>query len=144
MNKPQKFLSAIGALILTITLGVSLSRFLFASKVVAYGCFHQVAHKGSGCAAIVQKPKGQTVLQLIDFQTAENNDLYILLITASDALENETVKKSESFQVAPLQKSKGFQEYVLPNGQNLTNFHAVTIWHKKHGVNFTTAPLKKN
>jgi hypothetical protein len=66
-----------------------------------------------------------------------------LLISAPDALENETVKNSERLYVAPLQKSKSFQEYVLPNGQNLTNFHAVTIWNNKHGVNFTTAPLKQ-
>lgn len=143
MNKSQKILLAIGLLLLTIILGVSFSRMLNASKVVSYGCFHQVAHKGSGCAAIVQKPNGQITLQLIDFQTAENSDLQILLITALDALENETVKNSEKLYVASLQKSKGFQEYVLPNGQNLTNFHSVTIWNNKHGVNFTTAPLKK-
>jgi hypothetical protein len=113
------------------------------SKTIAYGCFHQVAHKGSGCAALVQKSDGQIVLQLVDFKTTENPDLQILIISATDALENETVKNSEQLFVASLQKSEGFQEYLVPNIQSLTKLKAVVIWNNKHSVNFTTAPLKQ-
>ena len=111
-------------------------------KTIAQGCFHQVAHKGNGCAELVQKSNGQMVLQLKDFKTAENPDLQILLISTTDAFENETVKNSERLFIAPLQNSECFQEYVVSDGQNLTKFNSVVIWNSKHEVNFTTAPLR--
>jgi hypothetical protein len=122
---------------------ILLGRFGFASKTIAYGCFHQVAHKGSGCAALIQKADGQTVLRFIDFKTSEKEDLHVLLISASDALENETVKTAEQLYVAPLHESEGPQQYVVPAGPNLAKFNSVVIWHSKHGINFTTAPLKR-
>lgn len=144
MKTSKKFLFLIFALFAgAAALSILLNQFVFASKTIAYGCFHQVAHKGSGCAALIQKSNGQTVLQLMDFETAENENLCILLISAPDAPENETVKNSEQLYIAPLLKSKGSQQYVVPEGQNLTKFHSVVIWNNKHGVNFTTAPLKK-
>ena len=142
MKTSKKFFLFISVLGLVAVLGILLNQFFSASKTLAYGCFHQVAHKGSGCAALVRKSDGQTILQLIDFKTAASNDLQILLISAPDALENETVKNSERMVIAPLEKSEGFQEFVISEGQNPTNFHSVVIWNSKHGVNFTTAPLK--
>lgn len=143
MNATKKFILIFLTLLSTAVFAGLLVQHVFAPKTIASGCFHQVAHKGSGCAVIVQKSNGQTALQLTDFKTAADDDLQILLISSTDALENETVKNSERFYVAPLQKSEGFQEYVVPMGQNLTKFNAVTIWSSKHGVNFTTAPLKR-
>ena len=120
-----------------------LDELVFASKTIAYGCFHQVAHKGAGCAALIEKRNGQTVLQLMDFKTTENRDLHVLLISATDALENETVKAAEQLYVAPLLSADGSGQYVVPKGQDLAKFNAVVIWNNKHGVNFTTAPLKR-
>lgn len=134
------------AIVLSISLTVLISLLVIGltkpSQAIAYGCFHQVAHKGSGCAYIISKPNGEIILQLIDFQTAQNDDLHVLLISAEDALENQAVKNSERLYVSPLKKSEGFQEYIFPNSQNLTKFHAVTIWNNRHSVNFTTAPLR--
>ncbi|MEZ5429378.1 MAG: DM13 domain-containing protein [Pyrinomonadaceae bacterium] len=114
-----------------------------ASRTVAEGCFHQVAHKGSGCAAIIRKPDGQIVLRLSDFETADSGDLQILLVSATDAFENETVKNSEKIHIGRISPSEGLQEFVVREGQNLTKFNSVVIWNSKHGVNFTTAPLRK-
>lgn len=114
-----------------------------ASRTIASGCFHQVAHKGTGCAALVRSSDGQFVLRLTDFRTAASDDLQILLISAADAPENETVKNSERIFIAPLQKQDGFQEFPVPAGQDLTNFNAVVIWNSKHAVNFTAAPLRR-
>lgn len=143
MKTSKKSFLLILVILAVAVLAIFLNSFVSASKTIAYGCFHQVAHKGSGCAALVRKSNGQTHLQLIDFKTTENEDLQILLISATDALENETVKNSERIFVAPLEKSEGFQEFVLPFGQDIKNFHSVVIWNNKHGVNFTTAPLEK-
>jgi hypothetical protein len=141
MTTTKKLLLLFSICFLISISAVGLIRFFDHSKIIATGCFHQVAHKGTGCAALIQKD-GQIVLQLNDFQTTENNDLHILLISAPDALENETVKMSERLYVAKLEKSEGSQVYVVPNGQNLTKFNSVVIWNSKYGVNFTTAPLR--
>jgi hypothetical protein len=112
------------------------------SRMIAQGCFHQVAHKGNGCAALVQRSDGKTVLQLTDFATADSADLYVVLISAPDALENTVVKDSKMFDLGSLQSAQGFQEYVIPDGENLTDFHSVIIWNVRYEVNFTTAPLR--
>jgi hypothetical protein len=145
MKTSKKFLLLIAGLFVAVAApALLLNRLVLASKTIAYGCFHQVAHKGSGCVALIQKADGQTVLQLMDFETTEKEDLHVLLISAPDALENETVKDSAQLYVAPLRRSfEGSQQYVVPPGQDLAKFKAVVIWHGKHGVNFTTAPLKR-
>jgi Electron transfer DM13 len=130
-------------MLFVIFASVLLTRFVSTSETLAYGCFHQVAHKGAGCAVIVRKSDGRVFLQLTNFKTAVSDDLHILLISAPDAAENETVKNSSKIYVAPLAKNEGFQEYAVPRGnENLSDFHSVTIWNAKHAVNFTTAPLK--
>ncbi len=143
MISSKKFILLISTLFLIAAIALLLNQLVFASKTIAYGCFHQVAHKGSGCAALIQRSDGQTILQLMDFETSESGDLQILLISAADALENESVKNSERLFIAPLKNSEASRRYVVPNGQNLTKFNSVVIWNSKHGVNFTTAPLKK-
>lgn len=143
MNTTKKLLILISILLPVSVLAIWLIGSFDNSQTIASGCFHQVAHKGWGCAELIQRENGQMILQLDDFQTAENSDLHILLISAPDALENETVKNSEQLYIAKLEKSEGFQQYVVPDGQNLTNFNSVVIWNSKYSVNFTTAPLRR-
>jgi hypothetical protein len=141
MSKSQKSLAA--ALIL---IGLLSAGYLYSAqrpKVLAAGRFHQMAHKGEGIATIYQLPGGERVLRLTNFHTADRSDLLLYLISANDALENETVKRSTVFSLGQLQGSEGDQEYLVPSGLDLSRFHAVTIWSPKYEVNFTTAPLKQ-
>lgn len=108
---------------------------------LASGRFHQVAHKGSGVATVYELPGGKRVLSLTDFCTASSPDLQVYLINAPDALENETVEKSEQLLLGELQKAEGDQSYPLPDDLDLTRYRAVVIWNRKYRVNFTTAPL---
>lgn len=143
MNTTKKLLILFSICFLIYLSAMLLIRFSDDSHTIATGCFHQVAHKGAGCAALIQMSDGKIILQLNDFQTTQNGNLHILLISAPDALENETVKMSEQLYVAKLEKSEGSQQYVVSDAQNLTKFNSVVIWNSKYGVNFTTAPLKK-
>ena len=110
-------------------------------KIVASGRFHQVAHKGVGSAAIYQLSDEKLELRLTGFRTDDGGALQVLLIAAPDALENETVEKSEHIVLGDLKNTEGNQSYALPDDLDLRKYRAVTIWSRKHRVNFTTAPL---
>jgi len=114
----------------------------YAPKVLANGRFHQVAHKGEGVAAIVQLRNGRRLLRLTDFRTADKPDLSVVLISAPDAFENQTILKSKAFVLGQLQNATGDQEYEVPADLDLASYGAITIWNRKYSVNFTTAPLQ--
>lgn len=110
-------------------------------KLIAAGTFHQVAHKGKGFASIYQYKDGRRVLSFTQFITGSGKDLQVYMITAADALENDTVKQAEFISLGDLQSSEGDQTYALPETVDLTKYRAVTIWSRIYEVNFTTAPL---
>jgi hypothetical protein len=142
MSKSQKILAA-AALALAAFLSAGYLYSAGAPEVLASGRFHQVAHKGEGTAALYRLPDGRRVLRLTAFRTAHRPDLVVYLISAPDALENETVKRSEVFSLGPLASREGDRQYIIPAGPDFGRFHAVTVWSPKYEVNFTTAPLKR-
>lgn len=113
------------------------------TDVLAKGTFHSVSHKGSGTVEVVRKPDSRLSLRITNFRTYYRPDLTVLLISAPDALENETVRNSTKFLVGPLKSDEGSMEYSLPSDLKLDQFNAVTIWSERYQVNFTTAPLVK-
>lgn len=139
----KKSLVGIVGITLSLIVTAAYVRHASAPRLLASGRFHQVAHKGEGVAAIVQLHNGQRILRLTDFRTSDNSELAILLISAPDAHENETVVNSSVFVLGSLQQAAGNQEYSIPADLDLTNVGAVTIWNKKYQVNFTTAPLRR-
>lgn len=143
MRGVKKSLVGIAGVTLGLILTGAYLHHASAPRLLASGRFHQVAHKGEGVAAILQLHNGQRVLRLTDFRTTENHELAILLISAPDAHENQTVVNSSVFVLGRLQQATGNQEYSLPADLDLTHFGAVTIWNKKYRVNFTTAPLRR-
>jgi hypothetical protein len=144
MNKSQKEFFTSIAVVIAATFGICCVRLSNMPKVLASGNFHQVAHKGVGQAEILQKANGKFVLRLNNFRTTEKPNLEVYLISAPDALENETVKRSEIFSLGKLQTADGEQEYSLPDGFNIYQYNAVTVWNTKYAVNYTTAPLKRH
>lgn len=137
--------SLVGCAILALSFLVAgYFRHRYIPHVLAIGNFHQVAHKGEGTATILEVESGKRALRLKDFRTSGSPDLKVLLISATDARENETVLRSEVLSLGPLQQAEGEQEYLLPPEFDLNRFHAVTIWNDKYKVNFTTAPLRRD
>jgi len=62
-------------------------------------------------------------------------------VAANDANDNDTVTKSGFIHVGALKGNIGDQNYELPDGVDLGKYKAVTIWCRRFGVNFGTAPL---
>lgn len=112
-----------------------------APMLVSQGMFHKGAHETSGTASIFQTPDGKRVLRLTDFMTSNGPDVQVYLVAANDALDNETVTKAGFIHVGALKGNIGDQNYELPGDVDLAKYRAVTIWCRRFGVNFGTAPL---
>lgn len=108
---------------------------------LASGRFHGVAHKTQGLATIYQSPDGKRTLRLTEFETSNGPDVQVYLVGAPDAGDNETVTKAGFVHVAALKGNIGDQNYELPADVDLARYRAVTIWCRRFGVNFATAPL---
>lgn len=108
---------------------------------VAEGNFRGVAHDTKGVAAIYQLPDGKQILRFSGFETSNGPDVQVYLVAAPDAKDNETVTKAGFIRVADLKGNMGDQNYDLPANVDLTKYRAVTIWCRRFGVNFATAPL---
>ncbi|MFN0152225.1 MAG: DM13 domain-containing protein [bacterium] len=112
-----------------------------APVLLSQGTFHKGAHETAGTASIFQTPDGKRVLRLTDFMTSNGPDVQVYLVAANDALDNDTVTKSGFVHVGALKGNIGDQNYELPAGVDLAKHRAVTIWCRRFGVNFGTAPL---
>src|SRR3972149_3363039 len=109
--------------------------------VLVTGSFHGVAHDGKGTATIYQLPDGKKVLRFTEFETSNGPDVQVYLVAAEDANDNDTVTNAGFIHVGPLKGNVGDQNYDLSADADLNEYKAVTIWCRRFGVNFATAPL---
>jgi hypothetical protein len=113
-----------------------------APRNLASGMFHSVAHQTKGDAGIYELPGGKRILRLTNFETSNGPDVRVYLVAAPDATDNATVKNAGFIEVGPLKGNEGDQNYDVPAEVDLNKYQAVTIWCRRFGVNFATAPLK--
>jgi hypothetical protein len=109
--------------------------------MLTMGRFHDVAHSGMGLATIYQTADGKRTLRLTDFETSNGPQLHLYLVAAADAKDDATVKKAGFIDLGPLKGNKGDQNYEIAGDVDLSKYAAITVWCKRFGVNFTTAPL---
>jgi electron transfer DM13 len=110
-------------------------------RILASGTFHGVAHDGSGNASIYQLSDGKRVLRFTNFETSNGPDVHVYLVATKDASDSDSVKQAGFVEVGVLKGNIGDQNYELPSDLDLNKYRAVTIWCKRFGVNFATAPL---
>jgi electron transfer DM13 len=106
------------------------------------GAFHSVAHATHGTATIYRDADGKRVLRFTDFETSNGPDVQVYLVQATDASDNATVTRSGFARLASLKGNIGDQNYEIPADLDMAKYHAVTIWCRRFGVNFATAPLQ--
>jgi hypothetical protein len=110
--------------------------------MLSQGRFHGVSHETQGVAALYQLPDGKRVLRFTEFETSNGPDVQVYLVAAADASDNETVTKAGFIHLGALKGTIGDQNYDVPADVDLNTYQAVTIWCRRFGVNFGTAPLK--
>jgi len=111
------------------------------AQILASGHFHDVAHKGAGQATIYELGGGKRLLRFTNFETSNGPDVRVYLVAAKDARDSETVKQAGLVELAALKGNIGDQNYEVSPDLDLNKYRAVTIWCKRFGVNFATAPL---
>jgi hypothetical protein len=109
--------------------------------VVTMGAFHKGSHETKGTATIFEYPDGRRVLRLTDFETSNGPDVQLYLVKATDAMDNESVTKAGFVHLGALKGNIGDQNYDVPSDVDLSTHRAVTVWCRRFGVNFGTAPL---
>jgi len=112
-----------------------------APVTLATGQFHGVAHDARGVVTVYRTPEGKRVLRLTEFETSNGPELQLYLVAADDATDSEMVKKAGFVTLGALKGNKGDQNYEIADDIDLSKYRAVTVWCKRFGVNFATAPL---
>jgi hypothetical protein len=105
------------------------------------GAFHSVAHETKGTATVHRLADGSRVLRLTEFATSNGPDVRVYLVAAADASDDETVSQAGFIELGKLKGNQGDQNYAIPADLDLNRYRAATIWCKRFGVNFGTAPL---
>ncbi len=111
------------------------------AKTIASGSFHKGAHDTSGTATLYQLPDGRHVLRLAGFATSNGPDVRVLLVSAADPMDNDSVKNAQRLELGKLKGNIGDQNYEVPAGADLAAYKSVVIWCNRFGVNFGAAPL---
>ena len=109
--------------------------------ILASGTFRPVAHAGEGRATIHELEDGRRILRLTAFRTDNGPDLFVVLVAASDAPDDETVERAGYVSLGPLRGNVGDQNYEVPAELDLSLYRAVSIWCRRFGVNFAAAAL---
>jgi hypothetical protein len=111
-----------------------------APVVLSQGNFRGVSHEGKGVAAIYEVG-GKRVLRFTEFEVSNGPDVQIYLVAANDANDDATVTNAGFIALGPIKGNKGDQNYDLPADVDINKYRAVTVWCKRFGKNFATAPL---
>ncbi len=90
---------------------------------------------------VAKLPDGKNVLRFSAFETSNGPDVHIYLVAAADAKDDATVKQAGFIDLGSIKGNIGDQNYDLPASVDLSKYRAVTVWCKRFGVNFATAPL---
>jgi len=111
------------------------------ATVLATGRFHSVSHETSGVATIHQLSDGKRLVRFTTFETSNGPDVRIYLVAAKDATDNETVTRAGFIDLGAMKANRGDQNYEVPTNIDLSQYQSVTIWCRRFGVNFASAPL---
>ena len=112
-----------------------------AAEVISRGEFRRVAHETTGVATVIRQSGGRRVLRLSPFATSNGPDVHVCLVAAADVTDSSSVREAGYVCLDKMKANLGSQNYEVPNDLDLNRYRAVTIWCRRFGVNFGTAPL---
>jgi len=105
------------------------------------GNFKSLAHATRGLASIYRLADGNRTLRLTEFETSNGPDVRVYLASAEVEKGNDAIGEAGFVDLGAMKGNKGDQNYDIPVGVDLNKYKHVTIWCRRFGVNFATAPL---
>jgi hypothetical protein len=108
---------------------------------ITKGTFKSLAHETRGSAAIYQLADGTRMLRLSQFETSNGPDVHVYLTAAEVEKGSDAIKEAGFIDLGSMKGNKGDQNYDIPADADLNKYKNVTIWCRRFGVNFATAPL---
>jgi len=111
------------------------------ATVLLRGEFAPRAHEGRGRAEVLQLADGRRMLRFTEFETLNGPDLQIYLLGSVDAAGRGDLDAQGFLSLGALKGNAGDQNYEIPVDVALSKYRAVSVWCRRFGVNFTTAPL---
>lgn len=112
-------------------------------RAVARGQFADadIVHKGSGNATIYAIDDGKHIVRFEDFRTTNGPALVVYLAKHTSPTEASHVKDGGYISLGKLKGNVGSQNYMIPEGTDITEFNSVVIWCELFGVLFSPAAL---
>ncbi len=116
-----------------------------APRVVAAGQFVDAdsIHKGTGTANLYALPDGSWVLRFEDFRTTNGPALVVYLARHPSPESAGDVTDGGFLSLGELKGNVGNQNYVVPAGTEISDYHSVVIWCELFGVLFSPATLTR-
>jgi electron transfer DM13 len=106
---------------------------------LARGRFVDLAHPGSGNAALVRLADGGRRLTLTGFATDRGPDLRVYL-TTRDPADGGGI--GDFVDLGALKGNRGNQQYTVPDDLDSDRYSTVVIWCRAFAVGFTSAALR--
>ena len=111
------------------------------ATVLLRGGFVSREHEGRGRAEVLQLADGRRILRFTEFETLNGPDLQVYFLGSADAAGRGDLDAHGFLSLGALKGNAGDQNYEIPAGADLSKYRAVSVWCRRFGVNFTTAPL---
>jgi hypothetical protein len=114
-----------------------------APQAIAKGKFvdADAIHKGSGIATVYALTDGRHVVRFEDFRTTNGPALVVYLAKHPSPTKASHVKDGGYLSLGKLKGNVGNQNYVIPPGTEIAEYHSVVIWCELFDVLFSPAAL---
>ncbi|MEM8868917.1 MAG: DM13 domain-containing protein [Pseudomonadota bacterium] len=110
------------------------------ARMLAAGDFSDIdsVYRASGRAQLLDGGDLQ-ILRFTEFNVSNAPNLEVWLSTESDITDSSDVRAADILPIAALERSRGDQIYVLPEGLDLSIYRSVLIWSAEFGVLYGVA-----
>ncbi len=114
-------------------------------KLLKQGTFKDAdpVHQGSGDALLYRLADGSHLLRLENLKVTNGPDLMVYLVNQPDVTKAAQVTAGY-INLGDLKGNIGNQNYAIPAGTDISEYHSAVIWCELFGVLFSPATLSVN
>jgi len=100
-------------------------------------------HWANGSGSVIRTAQGEVLRLNGDFEAGPGPNFWVYLNTRAVGEEKDFNADAGRVKIAPLKSFIGAQNFMLPEGLDITKFHTVTIWCESFGAYIASGMLNK-